>query len=71
MATSSRAIQIKKRKVKRGKKEMNKPCNHCKKAEQNREGPFKCDNPCSQAKQCFENDKMLSRFFENRFLKRR
>lgn len=37
---------------------MNKPCKHCDKAD-NRTGYFKCDNPCHQAKQCYENNKKL------------
>lgn len=37
---------------------MNKPCDHCDKAD-NRAGFFKCDNPCRQAKQCHENNKKL------------
>lgn len=35
---------------------MNKPCKHCDKADRRRTY-FKCDKPCQQAKQCYENDK--------------
>jgi len=35
---------------------MNKPCEHCGKADK-RSDYFKCDTPCRQAKQCYENDK--------------
>lgn len=37
---------------------MNKPCEHCDKADR-RSGYFKCDKPCLQAKQCYKNDRML------------
>ncbi len=35
---------------------MNKPCEHCGKAD-SRTTYFKCDNPCQQAKQCYECEK--------------
>lgn len=34
---------------------MNKPCEHCQKAD-NRKDYFECDNPCSTAKECKKND---------------
>lgn len=37
---------------------MNKPCEHCEKADKRRDY-FKCDNPCNNAKQCYENDKKM------------
>lgn len=37
---------------------MNKPCEHCGKAD-SRTTYFKCDNPCQQAKQCYECEKKL------------
>lgn len=37
---------------------MNKPCEHCDKAD-NRAGFFKCEKPCLQAKLCYENNKKL------------
>ena len=36
---------------------MNKPCEHCNKANKEKTGYFKCDNPCGQAKACYESDK--------------
>lgn len=42
---------------------MNKPCEHCGKADKGRQDYFKCDKPCRQAKQCFENDKKLLDIF--------
>lgn len=38
---------------------MNKPCEHCDKADIDRPEYFKCDKPCNQAKQCYENNKKL------------
>lgn len=38
---------------------MNKPCEHCDKADENKQGYFKCDKSCNQAKQCYEGDKLL------------
>lgn len=38
---------------------MNKPCEHCDKADIRRTEYFKCNKPCNQAKQCYENDKKL------------
>lgn len=38
---------------------MFKPCDHCEKADK-RSDYLKCDNPCSNAKQCYQNDKKLS-----------
>ena len=37
---------------------MNKPCEHCDIADKRPEY-FKCDSPCRNAKQCYENDKKL------------
>lgn len=37
---------------------MNKPCEHCERADDWKDY-FKCDNPCRNAKQCYENDKKL------------
>lgn len=38
---------------------MNKPCEHCNKADIKIDRYFKCDSPCVQAKECYENDKIL------------
>lgn len=38
---------------------MNKPCEHCNKADVKKEGYFKCESPCVQAKECYESDKIL------------
>lgn len=38
---------------------MNNPCEHCDKADKKRQEYFKCDNPCGQAKSCYENNKIL------------
>ena len=37
---------------------MNKPCEHCEKAD-GREDYLKCDNPCQTAKKCYESDRKL------------
>lgn len=42
---------------------MNKPCEHCDKAQMSRPEYFKCERPCQQAKQCYENDKKLMDIF--------
>lgn len=42
---------------------MNKPCEHCDRAEKSRMEYFKCDKPCQRAKQCYENDKKLMDIF--------
>lgn len=42
-----------------GRRGMNKPCEHCVKADKRRQDYFKCDTPCNLAKQCKENDKKL------------
>lgn len=46
---------------------MNKPCEHCEKADE-RAGYFKCDKPCNQAKQCYENDKKLLKMIRPQLL---
>ena len=38
---------------------MNKPCEHCDKADKKKSGYFKCDRPCNLAKQCHKTDRML------------
>ena len=38
---------------------MNKPCEHCNMADKGKQGYFKCDNPCKQAKACYESDKKM------------
>lgn len=42
-----------------GKREMDKPCEHCDKADKSKSDYFKCDTPCNRAKQCYENDRKL------------
>lgn len=46
---------------------MNKPCEHCDKADKRRQDYFKCDTPCNLAKQCYENDKKLLEIFRGFF----
>lgn len=46
---------------------MNKPCEHCDKADKRRKDYFKCDTPCNLAKQCKENDKKLLENFTRLF----
>lgn len=46
---------------------MNKPCEHCVKADKRRQDYFKCDTPCNLAKQCKENDKKLLENFTRLF----
>lgn len=38
---------------------MNKPCEHCNKADTKKEGYYKCEKPCKQAKACYKNDVLL------------
>lgn len=38
---------------------VNKPCEHCDRADSKKEGYFKCEKPCKQAKACYENDALL------------
>lgn len=38
---------------------MNKPCEHCDRADSKREGYFKCEKPCNRARACYENDVLL------------
>lgn len=38
---------------------MNKPCEHCDKADKKKSDYFKCDCPCYRAKQCYKNDRMI------------
>lgn len=38
---------------------MNKPCEHCDRADSKREGYFKCEKPCNRARVCYENDVLL------------
>lgn len=42
---------------------MNKPCEHCNTADKEKQGYFKCDNPCKQAKMCYESDKRMAEIF--------
>ena len=46
---------------------MNKPCEYCSKADKKRADYFKCDKPCRNAKQCYENDKKLLEIFRGFF----
>ena len=46
---------------------MNKPCEHCDKADMRRLAYFKCDKPCNLAKQCYESDKKLLEIFRGCF----
>lgn len=39
---------------------MNKPCEHCNKADTAKSGFFKCDSPCDRARQCFESLQKLA-----------
>ncbi|MCI8370935.1 MAG: hypothetical protein HFI75_00775 [Lachnospiraceae bacterium] len=44
---------------------MNKPCENCSKADYSREGYYKCDVPCNQAKECYEADRKALEIFTN------
>lgn len=38
---------------------MNKPCEHCDKADKKKSDYFKCDCPCYRAKLCYKNDRIM------------
>lgn len=45
---------------------MDKPCEHCGQADIRKEGYFKCETPCRQAKLCYANNRItIDEFLKN------